>query len=174
MNTQNTEQNISTEFPKQPEIDPAASAEPEKIAELEKKCAEWQDKLLRAHAETENVRRRSAIDVEKAYKYSAENFAKLILPVIDSLEKALENKAEESAFEGIRLTLKLFIDTLSQLGITEICPADQPFNPDYHQAMLTQVSAEKAPNTVLSVLQKGYLLHDRVIRPALVVVSKAE
>ncbi len=143
-----------------------------RIAEL--KAAEHHDAWLRAKAETENVRRRAQEDIAKASKFAAEKFATAMLPVKDSLEAALatENQTLESIKEGVELTLKQLATGFESAGLTEENPIGQKFDPNHHQA-ITTVDSDQEPNTVVSVLQKGYLLHGRVLRPALVIVAKA-
>ena len=150
----------------------------QRLAEAESKAQENWDKLLRVQAEMENVRRRAERDVESAHKYALEKFAAELLPVKDSLEMGLA-AAEQSADadiaklrEGTELTLKMLGDVLNKFGIRVIDPLDQPFNPDFHQAMSMIDSPDKAPNTVVAVMQKGYTLNERLLRPAMVVVAK--
>lgn len=140
------------------------------VAESEKMRDEW----LRARAETENVRRRSQEDVSKAHRFGIEGFASALLAVKDSLDAALtvENPSVESYREGVELTARQLEAALEKFSVKAIDPMGEKFDPHRHQA-ISQVEAEGEPNTVLTVLQKGYLLHDRVLRPALVVVSKA-
>jgi molecular chaperone GrpE len=164
-----------------PETPPAAEVMPSledllKAAEL--KAAEHHDAWLRAKAETENVRRRAQDDIAKAGKYAVEKFAGELLAVKDSLEAALanENQGAENLKAGVELTLRQLVAAFEKSNLAEINPAGQKFDPHQHQA-ISQVEAPDAntePNTVISVLQKGYALHGRVIRPALVVVSKAK
>jgi len=138
-------------------------------AELEKVRDEW----LRAKAETDNVRRRAAEDVAKAHRFGLESFAGALLAVKDSLDAALtvENTSIESFKEGVELTARQLASVFEKFAIKEIDPQGQKFDPHFHQA-ISQVEADGEPNTVVTVLQKGYLLHDRVLRPALVVVSR--
>ncbi|UCE88399.1 MAG: nucleotide exchange factor GrpE [Pseudomonadota bacterium] len=159
-----------------------ATAELEaRLAEAEGKAVEHWDLVLRSRAELENVQRRAARDLENAHKYALERFAQELLPVKDSLELGLNAVAEGEGEgeqitklrEGTELTLKMLSAAMEKFGIQEVNPQDEPFNPELHHAMTMQESREKAPNTVLSVMQKGYLLNDRVIRPAMVIVSKA-
>ena len=151
-----------------------------RIAELEKSLAEAaaeaekvRDDFLRARAEGENIRRRASEDVARAHRYGVEGFANALLAVKDSLDAALtvENTSIESFKEGVELTSRQLISVFEKFSITEIDPQGQKFDPHRHQA-ISQVEADAEPNTVVTVLQKGYLLHDRVLRPALVVVSK--
>jgi molecular chaperone GrpE len=137
--------------------------------DLEKAREDW----LRAKAETENVRRRAAEDVAKAHRFGIEAFSSALLAVKDSLEAALtvENTSIESFKEGVELTSRQLQSVFEKFSIKEIDPQNQKFDPHYHQA-ISQVETDGEPNTVVTVLQKGYLLHDRVLRPALVIVSK--
>ena len=134
------------------------------------------DRLLRMQAENDNLRKRSERDIENAHKYAFEGFAKDLLPVKDSLELGLAAAQSDSDAdnikEGTEMTLQLLTDTFEKHGLEVIDPKGEPFNPDLHQAMSMQEDAELEPNTVLSVMQKGYLLNDRLIRPAMVIVSK--
>src|SRR5512139_1231458 len=126
----------------------------------------------------ENLRRRAERDVESAHKYALEKFAAALLPVKDSLEMGLnaasggEGEVLTRLKEGTELTLKMLAAALEKFGIKEVDPVGQPFNPDLHQAMTMQPSANHPANTVLAVMQKGYTLNDRLLRPAMVVVSK--
>lgn len=142
------------------------------------KVDEHWDQLLRVRAELENTRRRAERDVENAHKFGLEKFAQELLPVKDSLELGLnavsgddENVAKLR--EGTELTLKMLSDVMEKFGIKEVNPEGEPFNPELHQAMTMQESADHAPNTIIMVMQKGYLLNERLVRPAMVVVSKA-
>jgi len=134
------------------------------------------DRLLRMQAENDNLRKRSERDIENAHKYALEGFAKDLLPVKDSLEMGLaaaQNDSDDGNLkEGTEMTLQLFTDVFEKHGLELIDPEGEPFNPDHHQAMSMQEDAELEPNTVMTVMQKGYLLNDRLIRPAMVVVSK--
>jgi molecular chaperone GrpE len=148
------------------------------LEEARGKADENWDQLLRTKAEFENLRRRSQRDVENAHKFALDRFTEDLLPVKDSLELGVnagkeENASLEKLLEGTELTLKMLQTVMEKFGIKEIDPLDQPFNPEYHQAMSIQESADKEPNTVLIVFQKGYSLNDRLIRPARVIVSKA-
>ncbi|EHP5030225.1 nucleotide exchange factor GrpE [Vibrio cholerae] len=155
-----------------------------KIAQLEaallvseERLKEQQDSVLRARAEVENMRRRSEQEVDKARKFALSRFAEELLPVIDNLERAIqaadgEVEAIKPLLEGVELTHKTFVDTIAKFGLKEINPHDEAFNPEFHQAMSIQESAEHEPNTVMFVMQKGYELNGRVLRPAMVMVSK--
>lgn len=161
------------------------SAEQERINELELALATAQatvidqkDSVIRAKAEVDNVRRRAAQDVEKARKFALEKFAGEMLTVVDNLERGLatiDSEAEEqkSIFEGVNLTLQGLMSGLEKFGVKAVDPQDQPFNPEFHQAMSMQEVPGVAPNTVIAVMQKGYELNERLIRPAMVMVSKA-
>ena len=138
-------------------------------AEAEKGREDW----LRAKAETDNIRRRSQEDVAKAHRYALEGFANALLAAKDSMDAALrvENTSIESFKEGVELTARQLQAAFEKFAIREIDPQGEKFDPHRHQA-ISQVEADQEPNTVVSVLQKGYLLHDRVLRPALVIVAK--
>jgi molecular chaperone GrpE len=150
------------------------------LAAAQTQAAENLDKFVRAKAETENVRRRAETDVASAHKFAIERFALEMLAVKDSLERArsvdlkTSDAALEKMFEGIDLTLKLMDSIFQKFALTEINPAiGDKFDPEKHQAMSAQDNAEVPPNHVLMVLQKGYLLNNRLLRPALVIVAKA-
>ena len=143
----------------------------------ELKAAEHYDAWLRAKAEGENIRRRAQEDIAKASKFAVERFADSLLPVKDSLEAALanENQGAEALKSGVELTLRQLVSAFEKSNLAEINPLGEKFDPHRHQA-ISQIDAPDGtePNTVLTVLQKGYALHDRVVRPALVGVSKAK
>ncbi|QAX81710.1 nucleotide exchange factor GrpE [Candidatus Pseudomonas adelgestsugas] len=146
---------------------------------LEEQLAAAQDQSLRIAADLQNVRRRAEQDVEKAHKFSLEKFAHDLLPIIDSLERGLElsNPDDENIRpmrEGIELTLKMFQDTMKRYQLEAIdLQGGEPFNAEHHQAMAMQESNDLEPNSILKVFQKGYQLNGRLLRPAMVVVSKA-
>ena len=149
-----------------------------RVQTLEEQLAAAQDQSLRANADLQNVRRRADQDVEKAHKFAVEKFAGDLLPVIDSLELALAHSNADDEHvkqirEGVELTLKMFQDTLKRHHLEAVDPHGQPFNAEHHQAMAMQESADVEPNSVLKVFQKGYQLNGRLLRPAMVVVSKA-
>lgn len=144
----------------------------------EKKAADNLDKALRTQAEMENLRRRIQKDLENAHKFALEGFSKELLPVMDSLELGLQAAIGDSEDvqkfrEGTELTIKQFESVFAKFNIEQIDPTGQPFNPELHQAMTMQPTADAEPNTVLNVFQKGYSLNGRLIRPAMVVVAKA-
>jgi len=147
------------------------------LAEALSQIETYKDQVLRAQAEAENTRRRASRDVENAHKYALENFAQELLPVLDSLEKAVElaTKAEaaEAIAEGVELSLKMFHTVLEKAGIAQVDPLGEPFDPQQHQAMAMVPSASAEPNSVIEVMQKGYTLNGRLVRAAMVVVSKA-
>ena len=148
------------------------------LANAEAKVAEQQDSVLRAKAEMENARRRADTEVDKARKFALERFAGELLPVVDNLERAIqvadaENEAIKPMLEGVELTLKSFNSTIEKFGMKVIDPQGETFNPEQHQAMSMQENAELAPNTVMAVMQKGYELNGRLLRPAMVMVSRA-
>ncbi len=150
----------------------------QKLSEAEAKVQEERDRALRVAAEMENLRRRAAMDVEKAHKFALEKFASELLPVIDSLERALElsdreNEVLKPTLEGVELTLRSMLNTVGKFGVAAIDPQGESFDPNRHQAMSMLENASVAPNTVLAVMQKGYELNGRVIRPAMVMVAKA-
>lgn len=149
-----------------------------RVAALEEEAALAKDQALRAVADLQNVRRRAEQDVEKAHKFALEKFSNDLLPVVDSLERGLElSNGEDEALrpmrEGMQMTLKLFADTLKRYNLEAVDPHGEPFNAEQHQAMAMQESADVEPNTVLKVFQKGYMLNGRLLRPAMVVVSKS-
>lgn len=149
-----------------------------RLNEAEQKAQENFDKMLRMQAETENQKRRMQKDLENAHKFALERFAKELLTVIDSLELGIQASNSSSPEvvklrEGSELTLKQFEATLAKFNIVAVEAQDKPFNPEHHQAVSTVPNADVPPNTVINVFQKGYLLNERLLRPAMVVVSKA-
>ncbi|MGL4893149.1 MAG: nucleotide exchange factor GrpE [Aeromonas veronii] len=167
------------------DVDSEVTAEQARIAELEaqletaiQKAAEERERALRTAAEMENLRRRTELDVEKAHKFALEKFANELLPVLDNLERAIEladkeNEALKPMIEGVELTLKSMQSGVAKFGLVALDPLNQPFDPNAHQAMSMVPSADVAPNTVIAVMQKGYDLNGRVIRPAMVMIAKA-
>ena len=136
------------------------------------------NQCMRLQADIENLHKRGERDLANAHKYGLERFAAELLPVKDSLEMGLaafdtDNAEIDKLKEGVELTLEMLGNALERFEIKEINPQDEPFNPDFHQAMSMQPRDDVAPNTVVTVVQKGYLLHDRLIRPAMVIVSQA-
>ncbi|TDV14329.1 nucleotide exchange factor GrpE [Paraburkholderia caballeronis] len=159
----------------QPEAQAEAGA-PQATAALEEaqaKIVELQEAFLRAKAETENVRRRAQEDVSKAHKFAIESFAEHLLPVVDSLEAAIAHNSDDLAKvrEGVELTLRQLNGALEKGRVVAVNPVGEKFDPHRHQA-ISMVPAEQEPNTVVTVLQKGYVIADRVLRPALVTVAQ--
>ena len=148
--------------------DPAAN-----LAELQAKADENWERYVRAVAETENVRKRAARDVENAHKFALERFGKELLGVKDTLEMGLaaEGASVESLIEGSEATLKLLGSVLERFGIAEIDPEGEPFDPEFHEAISMQPSEKVEPNSVVTVVQKGYTLNGRLLRPAMVIVA---
>ena len=146
----------------------------EQLALAEKKAQENWEMLLRTKAEMENLRKRTEKDLENAHKYGMEKFVNEMLPVKDSMEMGLaaEEASVESLHEGMKLTMNMFNSTFEKLGVKEVNPENEPFDPELHQAMTMQEVADVEANTVIAVMQKGYLLNDRLVRPAMVMVSK--
>lgn len=150
----------------------------QQIEELQGKLELAAEDVLRAKAQEQNGLRRAALDVEKARKFALEGFVKELLPVVDNLERALasvevDQKESDAFIEGVELTLKSLSAALEKNRVQAIDPAGEPFNPEQHQAMASVENAEVEANTVIEVFQKGYELNGRLIRPAMVVVSKA-
>jgi len=141
------------------------------LSEVEK----FKDVALRAEAEMQNLQRRTARDVENAHKFGVERFVQNMLPVVDSLEKAIESIGEnvDAIAEGVRLCHKLMVDTLNKEGVEITDPVGEPFDPNEHQAMSMVENPDMEPNSVLAVVQKGCKLNGRLVRPAMVMVSKA-
>lgn len=149
-----------------------------KLAAAEAKAEENWDTVVRTKAEMDNMRRRTERELENAHKYALEKFAQELLPVIDSLEMGVlaasdENTDIHKIREGTEMTLKMFESVIDKFGIKSVHPEGEVFNPEHHQAMSMIDSAEHAPNTVINVMQKGYLLNERLVRPAMVVVSSS-
>ncbi|WP_372872316.1 nucleotide exchange factor GrpE [Shewanella sp.] len=147
------------------------------LATAEAKVEEQKDSVVRAAAEVDNIRRRAAIDVEKANKFALEKFANELLPVLDNMERALmgtnaEDEATKAVFEGVELTMKTLMSAVDKFGVKVVDPMGQPFNPEQHQAIGMQPNPEVPANHVMVVLQKGYELNGRLLRPAMVMVSQ--
>lgn len=151
----------------------------QRLAQAETLIMHQKDEVLRVQAEMQNLRRRTEQDVEKAHKYGQERLSTELLAVMDNLERALQvtmdrdDEAVKALLQGVELTLKSFVDCFRKFGIEQIDPLGEPFDPQLHQAMAMQENPNVEPNTVTAVMQKGYTLHGRVIRPAMVMVSKA-
>ena len=151
-----------------------------RIAEaVQAALAEQQDMVLRAKAEVRNTLRRRDQDVEKAHKFALEKISGELITVVDNLERALEAVPDagdanvKALYEGVELTLKGFVETLNRFDVEQVNPEGEPFDPQQHEAMSLIENDDVEPNTVLTVIQKGYILNGRVIRPARVMVSKA-
>lgn len=145
---------------------------------LQEQVSSANDQVLRVQAEMQNMRRRAERDVENAHKFALDKFSAELLPVVDNLERALgtidaSDEAQQPVSKGLELTLKSFFDVLTRFKIEAIDPAGQPFDADLHQAVSMVPNADLEPNTVMDVFQKGYTLNGRLVRPAMVVVSKA-
>lgn len=166
-----------------PERQAASQANPEEIHALledaRNKADEHWNQCIRLQAELDNLRKRAERDVANAHKFALEKFANDLLPVRDSLEMGIAAAGEGNEVdpaklkEGSELTLKMLGDAMTKFGIQEVNPQGEKFNPEYHEAMSMQERSDVEPNTVVTVIQKGYTLNDRLIRPAMVMVSKA-
>ena len=149
---------------------------------LQAQVQELKDQVLRTQAEMQNVRRRAEIDVEKAHKFALEKFVKELLPVVDSLEKAVESTEGQEAEgqvvasirEGVEMTLNLLLGGMKKFKVEQLNPVGEPFDPQRHEAMSMVPAPDAEPNSVVAVIQKGYTLNERLVRPAMVVVAKAE
>lgn len=171
--TQNANQDMNKEDQAEQSVATEETLESQVLAE---KLAERDQEILRLHAEMENLRKRVERDIENARKFALERFVDGLLPVIDSLEMGIqasenENASLEKIREGSEMTLNLFLQTMEKFGVKPVHPVGERFNPDHHQAISVQPHEGPADH-VVSVMQKGYLLRDRLVRPALVVVSK--
>lgn len=154
---------------------PAYADLEQQLTLAEQKAHENWEKSVRAMAEVDNIRRRTEREISNAHRYALEKFSGSLIPVVDSLEQALQLAAQHgdgAMREGLELTMKLFVDVLEKHGVKQINPVGEMFDPQLHEAMSTQPSDTAPANTVLIVFQKGYLLNDRVIRPARVIVAK--
>lgn len=168
------------EEPAAADAEPPAEHDPEELHALltdaRSKADEHWNQCLRLQADIENLRKRNERDLANAHKFALEKFATELLPVKDSLEMGLlaveENADVAKLKEGSELTLKMLNSAMDKFNIKEINPLSESFNPEYHEAMSMQERNDVAPNTVVTVVQKGYLLNDRLIRPAMVIVSK--
>ncbi|MDE8604188.1 nucleotide exchange factor GrpE [Marinomonas sp. RSW2] len=151
--------------------------ENDELTKALEEVAQYKEAALRAHADAQNVRRRAEQDVEKAHKFGVEKFAKSIVNVADNLERALTSAPEtgesDPVRDGVELTLKDLLETLARFEVVVVDPHGEPFNPALHQAITMVPNPELEPNTVMDVVQKGYTLNGRLLRPAMVVVSSA-
>jgi molecular chaperone GrpE len=178
-------QNVSAEDAQEVSEEQALTVDEMRIQELEAALAASEatvagqkDSVLRAKADMENAKRRADAEVDKARKFALERFAGDLLPVIDNLERAIqtgdaENEAVKPILEGVELTHKSFISTIEKFGLKVIDPQGETFNPTLHQAMSMQESSDFPPNTVMAVMQKGFELNGRLLRPAMVMVTRA-
>lgn len=180
------EQTVSDEGQPETQKQTAAAADSEldRIAELElalskaeAKANEQKESVLRTQAEMENVRRRASQDVEKAHKFALEKFANELLTSVDNLERAMQaaegsETVDKTFLEGIELTYKSLTTTLEKFGVKAVGQEGEIFNPDQHQAMSMQESPEHDNNTIIAVMQKGYMLNERLLRPAMVMVAR--
>ena len=179
MNAERPDEAIDDTQEETPEVDEAADAAEEaaapedELAAAQAKADENWECYLRAAAELDNVRKRASRDVENAHKYALERFGKELLAVKDTLEMglAVEDASIESLLEGSNATLKLLGTTLERFGIVEVDPAGEPFDPELHEAISMQPSDTVEPGSVVSVVQKGYTLNGRLLRPAMVIVA---
>lgn len=155
----------------------------DELGQLRSQLAEGKEQLLRAHAEMQNVRRRAELDVEKAHKFALERFAKELLPVVDSLEKSVESCQQQTGAEdervaairqGVDMTLSLMVGSLRKFNVVQLDPLGAPFDPQQHEALSMVPAPHAEPNSVISVVQKGYTLSDRLLRPAMVVVARPQ
>ncbi len=168
---------LALEHPKYVELEAKLNETEEQLNAANSAVNDYKSQLLRAHADIDNIRKRSEKDIANAHKYGLDRLISELLPVIDSLERGLcldvkDNEFASRVHEGLQMTLSLLLDTLAKFGIKVVDPLNEAFNPELHQAISMQENSELPPNTVVQVLQKGYLLNDRLIRPALVVVAK--
>ena len=151
-----------------------AEAEVSELEQAQAKAKENWDRYLRTAAELENVRKRAARDVENAHRFALERFSKQLLAVRDSLEMGLaaaDSASVESLLQGSEATLKILGTTMQQFGIEEVDPAGEPFDPEFHEAISMQPSDDVEPGSVVTVVQKGYSLNGRLLRPAMVIVA---
>ena len=166
------EQNAEQEAPVEDVVEAADDA----LAAAQEEVAAVKDQMLRVQAEMQNVRRRAELDVEKAHKFAVEKFANEMVTVVDNLERGLAAAPEEEATKAIRdgmaMTLDGLINGLARFKVEQVNPEGETFNPELHQAMSMVENPDLAPNTVIAVMQKGYTLNGRLLRPAMVMVSK--
>ncbi|SDW07774.1 nucleotide exchange factor GrpE [Marinobacter mobilis] len=170
------------EAPDAAETEQSGDAAESELDALRTELQESKDQMLRLQAEMQNVRRRAEQDVEKAHKFALEKFVKELLPVADSLEKAVEStQAQEagdqvvaSIREGVEMTLGLLLGGLGKFKVEQVNPVGEPFDPQLHEAMSMVPAPDAEPNSVVAVIQKGYTLNERLVRPAMVVVAKAD
>ena len=175
------EQNAGQEEAQAKEEDPQVTiaALKSQLEVLAKQALSDKEKMMRAVAEADNSRKRAEADVERERKYALEKFVKALIPVVDSLDMALEagkskaESAEDAMVQGVEATLRLFLKELSSFGVERIDPVGEPFDPNVHQAISMIPSKDVKPNSIVSVMQKGFILNGRVVRPAMVMVARA-
>ena len=175
------EQNVGQEEAQAKEEDPQVTiaALKSQLEVLAKQALSDKEKMMRAVAEADNSRKRAEADVERERKYALEKFVKALIPVVDSLDMALEagkNKAEgaeDAMVQGVEATLRLFLKELSSFGVERIDPVGEPFDPNVHQAISMIPSKDVKPNSIVSVMQKCFIFNGRVVRPAMVMVARA-
>jgi molecular chaperone GrpE len=176
----NGETQQDEQSPENAQVETEASEQPSDMPEvdgLEAELAKVKDQLLRTIAESENIRRRASRDVEHAHKFAVEKLLNDLFPVLDSLEKAVETAIQtegaDAISEGVELSLKMFVATLEKSGVVQIDPLGEPFDPQHHEAMAMVPNPDAEPNSVMEVMQKGYVLNERLVRAAKVIVTKA-
>ena len=175
------EQNAGQEEAQAKEEDPQVTiaALKSQLEVLANQALSDKEKMMRAVAEADNSRKRAEADVERERKYALEKFVKALIPVVDSLDMALEagkskaESAEDAMVQGVEATLRLFLKELSSFGVERIDPVGEPFDPNVHQAISMIPSKDVKPNCIVSVMQKGFILNGRVVRPAMVMVARA-
>lgn len=178
LDAQAAEQAETAEAAEGVELEEATSDEgADALSAAQAEISELKDQMLRVQAEMQNIRRRADVDVEKAHKFGLEKFAKEMLTTVDNLERALaactaEDDATKAIHDGVEMTLTAMLASLEKFKVEVVNPEGDAFNPELHQAITMVDSPEAAPNSVLSVMQKGYTLYGRLLRPAMVVVSK--
>lgn len=165
------------EAQQQSEQDQGVEQLQQELEQAQQALSEAQEQVLRAQADVQNMRRRAEQDVSKARKFALEKFAEELLPVVDNLERGIESAQNDQADvatlrEGVEMTLNMFVSALKKFNVEPVDPQDEPFDPQLHQAMSMVENDNVEPNTVLHVMQKGYLLNGRLVRPAMVMVSK--
>lgn len=176
------QQQARTETSEQSENGGQAHEGADELEALQAQVAEQKELVLRTQAEMQNVRRRAEIDVEKARKFALEKFVKELLPVADSLEKAVESTEGKSSSdevvasirEGAEMTLSLFMNSLDKFNVKQVNPVGEPFDPQLHEAISMVPAPDAEPNSVVTCIQKGYTLNERLVRPAMVVVARPD
>lgn len=174
------EDGLMTEVPQELLEHPSYQEIQQKLEDAEQKAQQNWDRVVRMQAENENILRRAERDVTSAHKYALDKFVGELIPIIDSLELCVSSVPENTdgvvtaVIEGVQMTLKMFYTAMDKFGIKQVNPVSEPFNPEFEQAISTQEDPSVKPGTIISVLQKGYTLNNRLIRPALVVVAKAK